>query len=888
MQNLPIITYKITGKNLLSKGKLIRPPVLADILYEQTEFRSAKFIAGNFYIYQESQGYFVRVTTRDVEVIVLRLLRELNLSKHNSKNYIQETTWFLGSILRTDEPFRYDLIAFNNGTLNLKDMKLVPWSPDLFCTSKINVDFVPNQKPEAFLKFMEQNFEKDEQEFIRALYWSTVTGDNRAQVFIYIYGPGGTGKSTLVNCLTMIAGEGSTLTTTFRDLSKDKFEGLNLAGKRLICINDTDNYQGDLSVVKAISGGDTIGGRKKHQDGALDITPEGILIVTGNQPLQTRDPSGAILRRMRILRMNKVVKIEDQMPLLYRKGGKFLGPLAEECSGILSWSYMDNKVAYKLLKDVSLTKTMLDANKEALQIMNPLKGWLEELDIDPKHKTYLGYTPTKLDINFLVNLVRDRKTLYPAYLIYCAKLSLKPLSHLKFTSELEMVCHAASIPIKKGKDRYGVFIQGLAVNLDKIGNLLGAPSSEAMRESDFKPISGLHKDKTLTKSKLPHMGSETPSTLTPYKINPELRWETRNPELYHQYMAALGETELKKEINKISKTFKPDVDELLQEHAHLLSGLKAIKIPGLDYDFGNPSQEYLNSVRNQIVKGLTKTKTLVTFKYRQMGLSPRIAPQNYGDSINSVKKFIRQKAYSHATENLQDYIILDIDLKSCYTAILLGLFPIEMQRVRQAIEGVGLWNTFEKEFKASGKQALFNKPAVKICVYSSFFLGGPKAMVDGTLDFMRKEIGLTQSQFEDAPYYQALHALARDVATFVNNTGIIEDFRNISKIIKRDFNGQLIKGPTDHEYKIDDHQFMSNYPNFLQSFEFYLIAQATLKALHDVPGSELLGHYHDGNVVIVPEANVYHYISIINNHLETLRQDLGLAYEQVVEFKEFN
>jgi hypothetical protein len=160
-------------------------------------------------------------------------------------------------------------------------------------------------------------------------------------------------------------------------------------------------------------------------------------------------------------------------------------------------------------------------------------------------------------------------------------------------------------------------------------------------------------------------------------------------------------------------------------------------------------------------------------------------------------------------------------------------------------------------------------------------------MINGTLDFMRKEIGLTQKQFDNAPYYHTLEALARDVATFVNNTSIIEDFRNISSIIKKDFDGQLIKGPTYHEYKIDDHQFMTSYPNFLQSFEFYLLAQATLKTLEEVPDSELIGHYHDGNVVIVPTAHSTHYISIINRHLETLRQDLGLSYEQIVEFSEF-
>jgi P4 family phage/plasmid primase-like protien len=890
MTTVPIIKHKLKRNTLLPSGKLLKPSAFADHLHRNSSFTNGKYIAGSFYIYQPEVGYYIRCAPRDVERAVLDIVRTIGLMKYISKGFIQETTWFLESLLGSKEPFRYDLIAFNNGTLNLKEMKLEQWSPDLFCTSKLCVDFVPDQKPEVFLKFLEQNFEKDELEFIRAIYWSAITGDNRAQVFIYIYGPGGTGKSTLVNALAMIAGEGSSVTTTFRDLNKDKFEGLNLAGRRLICINDTDQYQGDLSVVKAISGGDKIQGRLKHKDGAIEVVPEGLLIVTGNQPLQTRDPSGALRRRMRTLRMNKVIALSDQKPLLYREKGSFKGPLSEECSGILSWSYMDNNKALTLLKDTSLTKSLFEANEEALRLTNPLKEWVKELKQDPKLKSYLGYMPPKVDLNFLVNLVRDKGTLYPSYLIYCSKFSMKPLSHMKFTSELEMVCHASSIPIQKGRDRYGIYIQGLGPDLSNLENLAGAPS--LTREEAHK---SLERSSVETSNNNPFPVPES-SQLRPYDLSQgfsgnkyiSLRWETRNPELYFQYINALGKTPFKVELNKLAQLYKPDPKELLQSHAHLLSGLKEVKVPGLEIiDFGNPSQEYLDDVQLQIEKGLLKAKTIVPFKYKQMGMSPRILPQNYGDSINSVKKFVRQEAYKALSSQLEEFQILDIDLKSCYTAILLGLFPTEMYRIRQAIEGSGLWNTFEEEFKASGKHALFNKPAVKICVYSSFFLGGPRAMINGTLDFMRKEIGLTQKQFDNAPYYHTLEALARDVATFVNNTSIIEDFRNISSIIKKDFDGQLIKGPTYHEYKIDDHQFMTSYPNFLQSFEFYLLAQATLKTLEEVPDSELIGHYHDGNVVIVPTAHSTHYISIINRHLETLRQDLGLSYEQIVEFSEF-
>jgi len=85
-----------------------------------------------------------------------------------------------------------------------------------------------------------------------------------------------------------------------------------------------------------------------------------------------------------------------------------------------------------LLKDTSLTKSLFEANEEALRLTNPLKEWVEELKQDPKLKSYLGYMPPKVDLNFLVNLVRDKGTLYPSYLIYCSKFSMKPLYEIYF------------------------------------------------------------------------------------------------------------------------------------------------------------------------------------------------------------------------------------------------------------------------------------------------------------------------------------------------------------------------------------------------------------------------------------------------------------------------
>ena len=67
MQNKPLITHSIQSRNIFTKGKLIKPSGFADLLCRQTEFQNAKFIAGNFYIYQPKHGYYVRFTPRQVE-----------------------------------------------------------------------------------------------------------------------------------------------------------------------------------------------------------------------------------------------------------------------------------------------------------------------------------------------------------------------------------------------------------------------------------------------------------------------------------------------------------------------------------------------------------------------------------------------------------------------------------------------------------------------------------------------------------------------------------------------------------------------------------------------------------------------------------------------------
>jgi len=874
------LTHELKRGEIFVDGKLIRASHAATKFQGMSDLKNSFSLGEDIYIYEVDKGYYVKYLKDDFQQIILQIFTELDLRPQITKNYVTELCWFIITDTRKAKQINYDYITFCNGNLDLNTMKLVPWSPDIVSISKINYSYDSDAEAKLFKEFINVSFEKDSHNFIRAFFWSAIRGDNRAQVFLYVLGPGGTGKSTFVNILGMIMGKEGTLTTTLRDLSQDKFEGFNLVGKRLICINDTETFHGDLSVIKAITGGDSIQGRVKHQSGSTEIIPRGLLVVTGNAPLQTRDASGAISRRMRVLNMNNPVTPERRKPLLYFRDGQWNGPLASECSGILNWSRINENEGYKLLTDVSLTPSIQGAHSEAQALMNPLKEWIvSDLIIEPSLKSHIGFVPKKIDPQNLVSLIKLKKTLYPSYLYFCHLRSIKPLNHVKFSMDLISTCLSLGINIEKGKSKYGVYITGLGVNLETIYN-------ETNTSIDIGITPPQVNENIITNIQSGDMSSKF---LWPSDKREALFWQTRDLELYSKYYSALGSSDLKVQINKLGRTFSPDPDKLVTEHVSLLKGLHNVKVDGLDYDFGKPSPEFNDNLRVHVIKGINKVRTsIVPYKYKPMGLSPRILPQNYGDSFNSVKKLVRIEAYKHISSSLNGYVVLDVDLKSCYTTLLLGLFPVEMYNVREAIEGPGLWNYIEDLFKRSGRQSLFNKPAVKICVYSSFFGGGPRAMIDGTLEYMRKDIGLTPAQFRNASYIEALKALSRDVSEFVNSTNIIEDFRSVARYISKNYDGQIIKGPTQHEYLINESQHRTSYPNFLQSFEFYLLAKSTLNALSLIPEAQLIGHFHDGNVIIVPSNLAEQYVTTVNVELESLRQDLCLDYPQTVEYQLIN
>ena len=159
-------------------------------------------------------------------------------------------------------------------------------------------------------------------------------------------------------------------------------------------------------------------------------------------------------------------------------------------------------------------------------------------------------------------------------------------------------------------------------------------------------------------------------------------------------------------------------------------------------------------------------------------------------------------------------------------------------------------------------------------------------MMNGILENCQKDLGLTPRQFRDYPDYEKCYDMASKISYQMNNSSIIYEFRSVSYNVLKSYEGDYLEGPTGHRYFISKDSFRKSYPNFLQSYEFGLLAKTYLEVKSQFQDISIMGHFHDGNVLLVP--NSYDDIlKVFDDKLDKIAKDLGLKYPQRLEVKIF-
>ena len=180
---------------------------------------------------------------------------------------------------------------------------LEKWNPEVFISHSLPCEYNIHSEAPQFGKYLDSFCDgmEDRKEYLKSMCFSTLLSKTDLQVFFYFYDFGGSAKSTIGMVLEYIIGEEATCSTTLKALNTDQFEIANLIGKKLIIISDTEKYSKDLSILKAYVGGDSLRARTMFTQGSQSISCEGMIIIIGNDPLNSRDSCNAIYRRVGVL-----------------------------------------------------------------------------------------------------------------------------------------------------------------------------------------------------------------------------------------------------------------------------------------------------------------------------------------------------------------------------------------------------------------------------------------------------------------------------------------------------------------------------------------------------------------------------------------------------------
>lgn len=186
----------------------------------------------------------------------------------------------------------------------------------------------------VFLRFIDEITLGDAelQRFLKQFFGYCLTGSTLEEVLMFGYGPGGNGKSKLIETIMHIMHDyaKTASVSTFVSSKNDRHttELATLAGARLVSANETEGgHTWAEARVKQITGGDTITARFMRQDD-FSYKPQLKLCIMGNKKPALNTVDDAMRRRFLVV------------PFMFRpdkKDSDLLKKLVTEAPGILRW-----------------------------------------------------------------------------------------------------------------------------------------------------------------------------------------------------------------------------------------------------------------------------------------------------------------------------------------------------------------------------------------------------------------------------------------------------------------------------------------------------------------------------------------------------------------------
>lgn len=324
------------------------------------------------------------------------IVRDLSILKHSRK--------------MNDQP---DWVCLQNGMFNIQTRQLSSFDKNYYSSYMIDIDYDPQYSQECsrWEKFLEETIESGEVIIeIQKFFGYCLTRETRYEKALIMIGPGGDGKSKLLDVLQAMVGEENCSSVKMSALD-DQFYVSMLADKLINVSTEIENKVFGSDVFKAIVSGDRISASFKNQT-PFTFRPYCKLAFSSNKYPRIRDNSDGFFRKI------MVVELKEQFSMKGTDDKFLIEKLLAELSGIFAWA----------LDGLSLLQTVGFDNPKAL------KETLRDYKVS--NNPVLGFIDDCVVIQNQSDDKIQKNVVYKAYKNYCRDSNYRPLGIHQFGKEL--------------------------------------------------------------------------------------------------------------------------------------------------------------------------------------------------------------------------------------------------------------------------------------------------------------------------------------------------------------------------------------------------------------------------------------------------------------------
>ena len=319
------------------------------------------------------------------------------------------------------------MLACRNGLLEVETGRLFPNREGYLTTVQVPHKFSAGAEcPEWMAWLNERQDDQETRDQIQEMFGYCLMTDINFHSFFFLFGDGGTGKSTCVDVLEDLVGVDNRVSIELTELD-NPFLRSRLVGKSLYLAKElTARSFKHIGLIKAMVSGDPISVDVKYSDG-FEFRPKGRLVMESNVQAMTPDSSAGFERRFIQISFDKRIAAGV---IDYNFGEKFKA----EMSGILNWAvagYLRLKARGRFEHTKRSQKSSDDIKLHRAQVESFLKaGWIKTDDVLKEEGEALDWGATAWV-----------STIYELYEEWCDDLAVVPWFKEVKTFKRELFTH---------------------------------------------------------------------------------------------------------------------------------------------------------------------------------------------------------------------------------------------------------------------------------------------------------------------------------------------------------------------------------------------------------------------------------------------------------------